>query len=169
MKGKEAKYWIEKLGLEAHPEGGYFRQTYGSKVSIAREALPAGFAGARAASTAIYFLLEGENFSAFHRLRSDEVWHFYAGDPLIVHVIDPSGEYSSILLGRDPKAGQVLQGVVRAGCWFASHVADWSSFAVVGCTVAPGFEFEDFEMGKRGELVVKYPQHQDLIQRLTRK
>ena len=162
------KYWIEKLQLEAHPEGGYFRQTYRSEVSIAREALPLGFAGARAASTAIYFLLEGENFSAFHRLRSDEVWHFYAGDPLIVHVIEPDGKYSSILLGRDLDAGQALQAVVPAGCWFASHVADWKSFAVVGCTVAPGFDFGDFEMGKRAELVARYPQHRELIERLTR-
>ncbi len=169
MNPKEAKYWIEKLQLEAHPEGGYFRQTYRSEVSIAREALPAGFAGARAASTAIYFLLEEENFSAFHRLRSDEVWHFYAGDPLVVHVIEPEGNYSSILLGCDLEAGQVLQGVVRAGCWFASHVADWNSFSVVGCTVAPGFEFDDFELGKRAELVATYPQHRELIQRLTRR
>jgi predicted cupin superfamily sugar epimerase len=168
MGGKDAGYWIEKLHLEAHPEGGYFRQTYRSDVVLAREALPAGFAGARAASTAIYFLLEGKNFSAFHRLRSDEVWHFYVGAPLVVHVIGPEGAYSSIELGRDLEAGQVLQAVVRAGCWFASHVADWSSFAVVGCTVAPGFEFEDFEMGKRGELGARYPQHGELIERLTR-
>jgi uncharacterized protein len=168
MDGKEAEYWIEKLQLEAHPEGGYFRQTYRSEVSIAREALPAGFAGARAASTAIYFLLEGGNFSAFHRLRSDEVWHFYAGEPLIVHVIARDGNYSSILLGRDLEAEQVLQAAVLAGCWFASHVADWKSFSVVGCTVAPGFEFEDFEMGKRARLVAEYPRHREVIERLTR-
>jgi uncharacterized protein len=161
-------YWIEKLQLEPHPEGGYFRQTYRSEVVIAREALPAGFSRARAVSTAIYFLLEGENFSAFHRLRSDEVWHFYAGEPLLVHVIDAEGKDSRILLGRDPDAGEVLQAVVRAGCWFASHVADWRSFAVVGCTVAPGFDFEDFEMGKREGLVALYPQHRELIVRLTR-
>ena len=113
-------------------------------------------------------MLEGEGFSAFHRLRSDEVWHFYAGEPLLVQVIDPEGNYSRILLGSDPGAGQVLQAVVRAGCWFASHVADWKSFAVVGCTVAPGFEFEDFELGKREELVARYPQHRELIERLTR-
>ena len=107
-------------------------------------------------------------FSAFHRLRSDELWHFYAGEPLLVQVIDPEGNYSRILLGSDPGAGQVLQTVVRAGCWFASHVADWNSFAVVGCTVAPGFDFEDFEMGKREELCARYPQHRELIQRLTR-
>jgi predicted cupin superfamily sugar epimerase len=165
---RNTRYWIEKLQLDPHPEGGCFRQTYRSEVVIAREALPAGFSSARAVSTAIYFLLEGVNFSAFHRLRSDEVWHFYAGEPLLVHVIDPGGGYFRILLGHEPEAGQVLQAVVRAGCWFASHVADWNSFALVGCTVAPGFDFEDFEMGKREELVVRYPQHWELIERLTR-
>jgi predicted cupin superfamily sugar epimerase len=168
MVEEAAGYWIEKLGLVPHPEGGYYRQTYRSELSIPKEALPAEFGGSRAASTAIYFLLEGENFSAFHRLQSDEVWHFYAGEALVVHVIERGGECSRILLGRDPEAGQVLQAVVRAGCWFASHVADWKSWALVGCTVAPGFEFEDFEMGKREELVRLYPQHGKLIERLTR-
>lgn len=168
MTTRNAMYWIEKLQLEPHPEGGYFRQTYRSEMVIAREALPAGFGGARAASTAIYFLLEGQNVSTFHRLRSDEVWHFYAGEPLIVHGIDPAGKYFQILLGRDQDSGQVLQGVVRAGCWFASHVANWKSFALVGCTVAPGFDFAEFEMGKREELVRAYPQHRELIERLTR-
>ncbi len=161
-------YWIEKLGLEPHPEGGYFRQTYRSEIVIARKALPAGFTGARVASTAIYFLLDGKNFSAFHRLRSDEVWHFYVGEVLMVHVIDLAGRYSSIRLGRDPDAGEVLQAVVPAGCWFASHVADWKAFAVVGCTVAPGFDFEDFEMGKRVELAARYPLQREVIERLTR-
>jgi predicted cupin superfamily sugar epimerase len=169
MGGEDAGYWIEKLQLKAHPEGGYFRQTYKADLVVAKEALPAGFAGDRAVSTAIYFLLEGENFSAFHRLRSDELWHFYAGGPLVVHVIEREGKYSRILLGRNLEAGQVLQAVVRAGCWFASHVEDWKSFAVVGCTVAPGFEFEDFEMGMREELAARYPQHGGLIERLTRK
>ena len=168
LERKDATYWVERLRLEPHPEGGYFRQTYRSQVTIAREALPAGFGGARAASTAIYFLLEGKNFSAFHRLRSDEVWHFYVGAPVSVHVIEPPGKYVSITLGSDPDAGQSFQAVVPAGCWFASHVADWKSFAVVGCTVAPGFDFEDFDMGKRAELVAEYPQHQEVIQRLTR-
>src|SRR5579863_3377684 len=163
-----AQYWIEQLKLDPHPEGGYFRQTYRSNVLIPRQALPAGFKGDRAASTAIYFLLEGMNFSAFHRLKSDEVWHFYVGAPLVVHVIDPNGKHNSILLGSDPESGEVLQGIVPAGCWFASHVADWKSFAVVGCTVAPGFDFADFEMAKREELVSRYPKHRELIERLTR-
>ncbi|HZC23150.1 MAG TPA: cupin domain-containing protein [Candidatus Binatia bacterium] len=162
-----AAYWIEKLKLEPHPEGGYFRQTYKSDLLIAREALP-GFSGARALSTAIYFLLEGKKFSTFHRLRSDEMWHFYAGSPLAVHVIEPAGSYSSILLGSDPEAGHTFQGVVRAGCCFASHVADWKSWALVGCTVAPGFEFADFEMAKREALAREFPQHREIIERLTR-
>lgn len=165
---KTARYWVEKLQLEPHPEGGYFRQTYRSEFILAREALPVGFGGARAASTAIYFLLEGKNFSAFHRLKSDEVWHFYAGEPLRVHVIDRVGKYFSIRLGSDLEAGEVPQAVVPAGCWFASHVADWRGFAVVGCTVAPGFDFEDFEMGKRAELVARYPEQREVIEGLTR-
>ncbi len=168
MINKDAAYWIEKLGLNRHPEGGYFRQTYKAELMLARESLPPGFTGPRAASTGIYFLLEGENFSTFHRLRSDEMWHFYAGEPVVVHVIDPDGEHSQILLGNDPEAGETLQAVVKAGCWFASHVADWKSFALVGCTVTPGFEFEDFEMAKAEELIRTYPQHRAIIKRLTR-
>jgi uncharacterized protein len=168
ISSKDASYWIKKLQLEPHPEGGYFRQTYRSGLTIPQAELPPGFAGPRPASTAIYFLLEGENFSAFHRLRSDEMWHFYAGSPLTVHVIDPPGEYSSILLGGDSEAQQTFQAVVPAGCWFASHVADWKSWSLVGCTVAPGFDFADFELAKRKELADKYPQHREVIQRLTR-
>jgi uncharacterized protein len=163
-----SKYWIEKLKLTPHPEGGYYRQTYMSDLVIAREALPARFAGARSASTAIYFLLEGEDFSAFHRLRSDELWHFYAGSPLAVHRIEPDGLHSRISLGVDLDGGQTPQALVKAGCWFASHLADWKSWALVGCTVAPGFEFKDFELGNREELVREYPEQRELITRLTR-
>jgi uncharacterized protein len=165
---QSGKYWIEKLNLAPHPEGGYYRQTYRSDLIMAREALPARFTGARSASTAIYFLLEGENFSGFHRLRSDEIWHFYAGSPLLVHRIGPDGRHSRISLGVDPDAGQTPQALVEAGCWFASHVEDWKSWALVGCTVAPGFEFEDFELGNREELARQYPEHRELIARLTR-
>jgi predicted cupin superfamily sugar epimerase len=165
---RNAEYWIDRLQLSAHPEGGYFRQSYKAELVLPKSVLPAQFAGERAASTAIYFLLEGGTFSAFHRLRSDEIWHFYAGEPLVVRVIEPEGKCSRILLGRDLEAGQVLQAVVRAGCWFAAHVADGKSYAVVGCTVAPGFDFADFEIGKRAELARLYPQHRELIVRLTR-
>lgn len=168
MTNKNATYWIEKLRLEPHPEGGFFRQTYRADLLLPKHSLPAAFTGARAVSTAIYFLLDKENFSAFHRLRSDEIWHFYAGAPLVVHVIDVDGKYSKVALGTDLESGQVPQAVVRSGCWFASHVADWKSFALVGCTVAPGFDFDDFEMGKREQLSALYPQHRDIVERLTR-
>ncbi len=163
-----SKYWIDKLGLIAHPEGGYYRETYRSDLSIAREALPSQFTGPRLVSTAIYFLLDRENFSAFHRLRSDELWHFYAGDPLVVHVIEADGRYSEMSIGSNPDAGERLQAVVKAGCWFASRVQDSESFALAGCTVAPGFDFEDFELGKRSELISLYPQHRKLIEQFTR-
>jgi len=163
-----AKYWIDKLGLIAHPEGGYYRETYRSGLSIAKEALPPQFTGSRLVSTAIYFLLEGENFSAFHRLRSDEMWHFYAGAPFVVHVIEEGGRYSEISLGSNPDAGERLQAVVKAGGWFASRVKDPESFALAGCTVAPGFDFEDFELGKRSNLIKLYPQRRELIEQLTR-
>jgi predicted cupin superfamily sugar epimerase len=165
---KVAKYWIEKLKLIPHPEGGYFRQTYRADLVIEGEALPPNFTGPRSASTAIYFLLDGENFSAFHRIRSDELWHFYAGTSLEIHVIDRTGIYSRLLLGNNPDAGEKFQAVVKAGCWFASCVQDPRSFALVGCTVAPGFDFEDFELAKRSELNRLFPQHKSLIARLIR-
>jgi uncharacterized protein len=165
---KSAQFWINKLNLIAHPEGGCYRETYRAELSIPKEALPSQFTGPRLVSTAIYFLLDRENFSAFHRLRSDELWHFYSGSPIVVHVIEPDGRYSEICLGCDPDAGEVLQAVVKAGCWFASRVRDPKSFALAGCTVAPGFDFADFELGKRAELVRLYPQHRNLIESLTR-
>jgi hypothetical protein len=154
--------------LEAHPEGGYYRQTYRADLVLAKESLPEGFTGARAASTAIYFLLQGEQFSAFHRLRSDEVWHFYVGAALVVHVIDEGGRYSEVYLGSDAEAGEVLQAVVKAGCWFGSRVRDGTGFALVGCTVAPGFDFQDFEMARREQLVREYPEYRGVIEGLTR-
>lgn len=160
---RDAKYWIRQLGLEPHPEGGFYRQTYRAEMEIEVAEL-----GTRAASTAIYYLLEGKAFSAFHRLRSDEVWHFYAGGALVVEIISPDGERSSILLGPDAEAGEAFRAVVKAGCWFGSRLKNGNAFALVGCTVAPGFEFADFEMGKREELVKAYPQHRIVIESLTR-
>jgi predicted cupin superfamily sugar epimerase len=163
-----AQYWINKHNLIAHPEGGYYRETYRSQLSISKAALPPEFNGSRLVSTAIYFLLEGENFSAFHRLRSDELWHFHTGGTIAVHVIEPDGVHSEIHLGSHPEAAEVFQAVVHAGCWFASKVRDPKSFALAGCTVAPGFDFADFELGKRSELVKLYPQHRPLIEQFTR-
>jgi predicted cupin superfamily sugar epimerase len=162
-----AQHWIDRLRLEPHPEGGWYRQTYRAPLILPHAALP-GYMGDRAASTAIYFLLAGDQFSAFHRLRSDEVWHFYAGSALVVHLIEPSGKYAELLLGSDPTSGEDFQAVVPAGCWFGSSLRQPNTWALVGCTVAPGFDFEDFEMAKREELTVQYPQHRNIIERLTR-
>jgi uncharacterized protein len=165
---ENAQYWIDRLSLSPHPEGGYYRVTYQSFLTIVQDALPAVFHGDRFASTAIYFLLAQRDFSAFHRIAADELWHFYAGSGLIVYVIDPEGNYSELHLGNDFEAGEVFQAVVRAGCWFASRLKDPGGFALVGCTVAPGFDFADFEMAKRSELSAAYPEHRKLIEELTR-
>ncbi|MFL6414132.1 MAG: cupin domain-containing protein [Bryobacteraceae bacterium] len=165
---KDARYWIDRLELEPHPEGGYYRQTYRSTVELPGSALPRSFGGNRSASTAIYFLLQGTDFSAFHRIASDEIWHFYAGGPLSVHIIDCDGQHSEIKLGPSPEEGETFQGVVAAGCWFSSCLAQPDTFALVGCTVAPGFDFNDFEMADRSSLLGAYPKQEALIRRLTR-
>lgn len=163
----QAQQWIERLGLSRHPEGGWYRETYRAGTLLPRLALPA-YGGDRAASTAIYFLLAGDEFSALHRLKSDEVWHFYAGSPLVVHVIDPAGEYRQILLGSDPEQGQAFQAVVPGGFWFGSSLLQPGTFALVGCTVAPGFDFADFEMASRKALLRQYPHLEQPILQLTR-
>ena len=165
---RTAQYWIDSLALSPPPEGGHYRVTYQSSLTIVQDALPSIFQGGRSASTAIYFLLAQTDFSAFHRIASDELWHFYAGSALIVYVIDPAGNCSEMHLGDAPEAGEVFQGVVKAGCWFASRLKSPAAFALVGCTVAPGFDFADFEMAKRSDLVAAYPRHRTLIEELTR-
>jgi uncharacterized protein len=165
----EALHWIDKLHLQPHPEGGFFRETYRAPLMLPQSVL-SGHGGDRSACTAIYFLLAGDQFSAFHRICSDELWHFYSGSGLIVHVITPAGEYQQLLLGTNSEQGEQFQSVVPAGCWFASslrHPAS-GSYALVGCTVAPGFDFADFEMAKRDELIEQHPQHREIIERLTR-
>jgi predicted cupin superfamily sugar epimerase len=163
-----ANQWIESLKLTRHPEGGYYRENYRSPEAVAKESLPARFGGDRAFSTAIYFLLQGEDFSALHRIKQDEVWHFYDGSSVTIHVLDRQGNYSTLKLGRDLSAGEVPQAVVPAGCLFGATVHDPRSFCLAGCTVAPGFDFADFELPGREELCKLYPQHQQLIERLTR-
>ena len=166
MNTTPAAYWISRLQLAHHPEGGWFAETYRSPGSIPADALPSGFGGARSYCTAIHFLLERGDFSALHRLRSDETWHFYDGAPLTVHVISPEGAYSSILLGRDPEQLQRFQATVPAGSWFGAETA--GAYSLVGCTVAPGFDFSDFELARRSELTKQFPQHSALINALTR-
>jgi uncharacterized protein len=165
---KPATYWVEKYQMQAHPEGGYFAEMYRSAEQIPHAALPARFSGDRAFSTAIYFLLEGHHFSALHRIEGDEVWHFYAGDPLEVFVIDAeSGALEIIRLGSNPDAGEVFQAVVPAGAWFGSKPAAEATYSLVGCTVAPGFDFAGFELADRDTMLAQFPQHQTVIEKLT--
>jgi predicted cupin superfamily sugar epimerase len=163
-----AKQWIERLQLVPHPEGGYFRETYRCGETIAQKALPERFGGGRAFSTAIYYLLRGADFLAFHRIKQDEVWHFYDGSSVTLHVIDPDGRYATVKVGRDLEAGEVPQAVVKAGWLFGASVNDPRSYALVGCTVAPGFDPADFERPKREELCELYPWHRGVIKKLTR-
>ncbi len=165
---KTATYWIEHLTLTRHPEGGYFREIYRSPEVIPKSCLPNRFGGERSFCTSIYFLLEGADFSAFHRLNGDELWHFYTGAPLTIYCIHSDGVLSQIFLGEDFESGELFQAVVPAGAWFAARVSREDAFALVGCTVAPGFDFSDFELGKRGELIDQFPQHRELIEQLTR-
>lgn len=158
---------IEIYGLIPHPEGGYYKETYKSDESIPAEALPKHGA-ARSYCTAIYFLLQEGAFSMIHRIKSDEIFHFYLGGPLTIVQISPDGGVEKIILGSDVKGGQKIQHVVPAGCWFGAYPNQGSGFCFVGCTNAPGFEYDDFELGNRGELIKKYPQAREVIEQLTR-
>lgn len=158
---------IDSLDLERHPEGGWFRETYRSGEILSAQALPEQFGGKRAVSTAIYFLLEKSDISALHKIKSDELWHFYSGTTLTIHVLTPAGEYQQIRLGPGIDDGETFQAVVLAGCWFGAEVTGEGDYALVGCTVAPGFDFADFEMGKRRELVSDFPDYESVIKRLT--
>ncbi len=157
----DADSLVKLLSLQPHPEGGWYTQTYRSAAEV-RTAR-----GLRPASTAIYFLLQGDEFSALHRIASDEIWHFYTGSPLRVESISSDGSVRDLLLGPDLLNGEVLQGTVPSGRWFGASLVH-GGYALVGCTVAPGFDFADFEMGTRQQLLSLFPQHAQLINRLTR-
>lgn len=166
---RTAAYWIEHLGLEPHPEGGYFRETYRSPEAIPRAGLPQRYDGpSRTLATAIYFLITRDNPSHFHRLLSDELWHFYAGTHIVIHRLTPAGQYERDLLGADLEQGARPQLLVPGGDWFAVEVAGQTAdYALVGCTTAPGFEYQDFELGHQTELQAAYPDAENLIARLT--
>ena len=160
MLDKAALHIIKKLGLQKHPEGGYFKETYRSDTRVNTK----GYNGSRHAATAIYYLLIGDQFSAFHRMKSDEIWHHYAGGSLILYAID-NRKLAKINLGK--REGETFQAVVKAGAWFAASLNDKKSFCLLGCTVSPGFEYGDWELGKREELIRMYPRHKDIIKQHT--
>jgi predicted cupin superfamily sugar epimerase len=162
------KELVQKFDLLPHPEGGYYKEVYRSEGVIAQSQLGNQFSGDRNYCTSIYFLLTSANFSGFHRIKQDEVWHFYQGSPLQIHVIHPNGQYELHRIGFDLTQNLTPQFVVPAGAWFASSVENENDFSLVGCTVAPGFDFDDFELAKRTELIALYPQHAQIITQLTK-
>ena len=159
--------YVHAYNMQPHPEGGYFAETYRAAETIRQTDLPERFGGDRAFSTAIYFLLESHHVSALHRIASDEVWHFYAGGALEIFVITPTGELTVIRLGNNPEKGEVFQAVVPAGCWFGSKPATGIDFSLVGCTVAPGFDFADFELASRETLLNQFPEYREVIEKLS--
>lgn len=163
-----AAEWIAALDLAPHPEGGFYRETYRAQETIEAAHLPARFGGRRVHSTAIYFLLPGDQISALHRIKSDEVWHFYAGSALTLSLIHSDGRLEERRLGADVERGERFQAIVPAGCWYGARIDDPGSYALVGGTVAPGFDFADFELADRNALLTQFPQHRDTIIHLTR-
>lgn len=160
---------IELLGLRPHPiEGGYFYRTYESEEWIPREALPTRYGSERRAGTAIYYLLTPETFSAMHRLASDEIFHFYLGDPVEMLQLHPDGTGCLAQLGTDLKAGMSPQVVVRRGVWQGSRLRPGGRVALLGTTVTPGFDYSDYRHGDRDELVAAYPRFRSYIESLTR-
>ena len=165
---QNSKYWIEKLGLQKHPEGGYFKETYRSNEILSVKSLPTRYPSFRPYSTSIFFLLDSNEFSAFHRIKSDEIWHFHQGTTVTIYHINHSGKLIEVRLGNNPDKNEHLQIIIPRNSWFAAEVIEHKSYCLMGCTVAPGFDYEDFELGNQNALIRKFPQHQNIIRRLTR-
>lgn len=161
-----ADFWIEKLQLHAHPEGGYFREVYRSNETISADFLSNRYDSERCMATSIYFLLKSEQISAFHRLKSDEIWHFYSGSSITVYIIDKGGKLTENILGCDILKNETLQLVIPHGCWFAAKVNLPETYSLVGCMVAPGFDFNDFELAEKSALTECFHQHLELIEKM---
>ena len=165
--GKTAEYWIEKLKLQKHPEGGYYREVYRSEEKISSKGLPKRYQKERSFSTSIYFLLKSDQCSKFHRLRSDEIWYYHAGDSVNVHMIDKEGNYSFKKLGANFEQGEEPQCIIPHGTWFGASIDNLFGYSLFGCAVNPGFDFGDFELGDKELLLERYPVHSLIIETLT--
>jgi predicted cupin superfamily sugar epimerase len=161
-----AKAFVEQYKMQPHPEGGYYKETWRSETVISTEGIN-GFtkAGKRNLVTSILFLLPGDTFSALHRIFSEEIWNYHAGDPVIIYEII-GDEWKETILGSG--VGQTLQHVILPGTWFASKCSNQEGFSLCGCTVVPGFDFQDFEMGSKKQLVDEFPELERHINWLTR-
>jgi predicted cupin superfamily sugar epimerase len=175
---KDAQYWIDRLELEPHPEGGFFREIYRSEERCrvgwpgrseeAERVGPAGrFSGPRCLMTSIHYLLRDGQVSRLHRLLADEIWLFHAGTALDLHLLSPDGSYRCEALGPDPEAGQSWQVTVAHGDWIGAALQDPTGYCLVSCLMAPGFEFTDFELGRREELLERYPGQAEIVLELT--
>lgn len=160
---KTSAYWINHLDLQPHPEGGFYKEVFRSGIAVSK----IGSTNVKQACTSIYYLLEGKDYSGFHRLASDEIWYFHKGASLCIHVISEAGDYYSYELS-DANTGN-LSVVIEAGLWFAAEIPSGEGFTLVSCAVAPGFEFAEFEMAEQDAMIKRYPQHSDLLERLCRK
>lgn len=165
---KSAEYWIKALNLQPHPEGGFYKETYKSNERFQSSSLPSRYNDSRPFGTSIIFLITSQNFSSFHQLKSDEVWHFYDGSALALYLISNEGKLETHVLGKNVDRGESLQVLMPHSHWFAGEVAQPESYALVGCTVFPGFEYDDLILGSKKTLCEKYPKHRALITRLTR-
>jgi predicted cupin superfamily sugar epimerase len=166
-RGLSADEIIHRLKLEPHPEGGFYRESYRARETIAGEALPLRYESARTMSTAIYYLLTPVAGSAMHRVRSDEIYHFYAGDPIELLLLRESARSELVVLGPDLAGGEKPQVVVPGGTWQGAHLCRGGAWALLGMTVAPGFEFQDFEMGDAEALAAGWPDRAALIRELS--
>mmetsp|Transcript_31159 Transcript_31159/g.54163 ORF Transcript_31159/g.54163 Transcript_31159/m.54163 type:complete len:170 (-) Transcript_31159:85-594(-) len=159
---------IQIYDLQPHPEGGFFKETYVSSHAVDVKANEFSAGGTRWSSTHIFYLLPGGSRSKIHRLTlGDEMWHFYLGGPLTVAEMSPDGQVKETILGQDVKAGHATTTLVPVGNWFGAYANEGTEFALVGCTVTPGFDFKDFEFGSRGDLLAKYPHAREIILWLT--
>ncbi|MBN2239627.1 MAG: cupin domain-containing protein [Dehalococcoidales bacterium] len=159
---------VAMLNLQPHPsEGGYFSETYKAAGIIPKESLHDNYGGDRSFCTAIYYLLTPDTFSAMHRVRSDEIFHFYLGDPVEMLQLFPDGTGKTVIIGNDIEKGMLPQVIVPAGVWQGSRLADGGEYALMGTTVSPGFEYEDYEDGEKDFLIKSYPEFEDMITSLT--
>jgi len=165
---KKSQQWISKLNLKSHPEGGFYREVYRSDEVLLSTSLDDRYAGSRSISTSIYFLLKENQFSAFHKIKSDELWHFYDGSPIKLYLISETGKLEIKKVGINISENELPQITIKKNVWFAAEPICKESYTLVGCTVAPGFNFTDFELGKRKDLLKNFPHHKDLIVRFTR-
>jgi predicted cupin superfamily sugar epimerase len=159
---QNAAYWIQRLQLQPHPEGGYYKEVFRSEQAVTRPSSNL----IKQACTSIYYLLEGTDYSGFHRLTSDEIWYFHKGSALHIHVIDKRGIHESLELS-DAEGGN-LSVVIRAGLWFAAEIPSGKGFTLASCAVAPGFDFGEFEMAKKDDLIKQYPGHARLLSKFCR-